>query len=141
MFKNTRYSKVLGTEKQRTEALMQPADIYIINYENAHWLSTINKKLKIPFNTIVCDESTKIKNHHRRGRAIGDVNILERASVIGGTKNANAIVGMSGDVRYWYNLTGTPAPNKLQDLWGQQFPIDFGKALGSTLSLFRASSL
>lgn len=138
MFKNTRYSKVLGTEKQRIEALMQPADVYIINYENAHWLATINKKLKIPFNTIVCDESTKIKNHHRRGRTIGDVNILERAAVIGGTKNANAIVGMSGDVDYWYNLTGTPAPNKLQDLWGQQFPIDFGKALGSTLSLFRA---
>ena len=33
-----RLSKVLGNEKQRIEALNQPADLYIINRENTEWL-------------------------------------------------------------------------------------------------------
>ena len=32
------YSVAVGTEKERKEALMRPADIYIINRENVQWL-------------------------------------------------------------------------------------------------------
>lgn len=35
-------SKVLGTERQRREALSVPADIYVINRENVAWLSICN---------------------------------------------------------------------------------------------------
>ena len=36
--KSLRYSIVVGTEKERVEALNTPADIYIINRENVQWL-------------------------------------------------------------------------------------------------------
>lgn len=34
------------------------------------------------------------------------------------------------------NLTGTPSPNGLRDLWGQQWFVDFGERLGRTFTAF-----
>lgn len=34
-------------------------------------------------------------------------------------------------------LSGTPAPNGLQDLWGQVYYLDYGKRLGNVYSAFR----
>ena len=36
-----------------------------------------------------------------------------------------------------YELTGTPAPNGLMDLWSQVYLLDQGKRLGRTLGAFR----
>jgi hypothetical protein len=32
-------------------------------------------------------------------------------------------------VRRWVNLTGTPSPNGVQDLWGQAWFVDAGQRL------------
>lgn len=40
-------------------------------------------------------------------------------------------------VRRIYELTGTPAPNGLEDLWGQIYLLDQGAALGRTKHQFR----
>ena len=59
---------VTGTKDQRTRALMQKADIYLVNYENLKWLAEvlhtyyISKGLPLPFDGIVFDEMTKCKN-------------------------------------------------------------------------------
>jgi len=37
--KHLRFSMVAGTRDQRTRALLRPADIYLINYENLGWLA------------------------------------------------------------------------------------------------------
>ena len=34
-------------------------------------------------------------------------------------------------------LTGTPSPNSLLDIWSQMYMIDFGKALGRTMTSFK----
>jgi hypothetical protein len=39
-------------------------------------------------------------------------------------------------VHRWVNLTGTPSPNGLQDLWGQQWFVDGGQRLGRSYSAF-----
>jgi hypothetical protein len=41
-------------------------------------------------------------------------------------------------VRRWINLTGTPSPNGLRDLWGQTWFLDEGQRLGRTWSGFES---
>lgn len=111
-----RLSKVLGSEKQRIEALHQPADIYIINRENTEWLVDYYGR-KWPFDMVVIDELSSFKNpRSKRFRALRKVRPLIKR-----------IVG----------LTGTPAPNGLIDLWSQIYLLDQGERLGKTLTGYR----
>ncbi len=41
-----------------------------------------------------------------------------------------------GKVKRFINLTGTPSPNGLKDLWGQNWFIDAGERLGSSYTAF-----
>ena len=53
--KHLRFNMIVGTKDQRTRALMRPADIYLINYENLGWLAEtlqtyyISKDRPLPF--------------------------------------------------------------------------------------------
>ena len=111
-----RLVKVLGSEKQRIEALHQPADIWIINRENTEWLVDYYGQ-KWPFDMVVIDELSSFKNpRSKRFRALRKVRPLIKR-----------IVG----------LTGTPAPNGLIDLWSQIYLLDQGERLGKTLTSYR----
>ena len=65
--KHLKFSMVMGTRDQRTRALLQPADVYVTNYENLKWLSEvlhtyfISKDKPLPFNGVVFDEVSKCK--------------------------------------------------------------------------------
>jgi SNF2 family DNA or RNA helicase len=41
-------------------------------------------------------------------------------------------------VHRWTNLTGTPSPNGLKDLWGQQWFVDGGQRLGRSYTAFES---
>lgn len=100
----------------------QPAQIYTINYENIPWLVEYLGD-NWPFTTIIADESTKLKGFRSRQ----------------GTKRAKALAKVAlgtNIVKRFINLTGTPSPNGIQDLWGQQFFIDAGARLGKTFTSF-----
>lgn len=130
--KHLRVSKILGTAAERIAALRAKADIYTINYENLSWLE---EQLggKMPFKTVVADESTRLKNH----RCSLQVSKLgKRFFRKAGAKNASALARMSFAYDNHTNLTGTPAPNGLQDLWGQQFFVDHGEQLGRSYTAF-----
>lgn len=120
---NLSFSKVLGTPEQRRQALKLKTDVYLINYELLSWLDSYYG-INFPYKTIICDESTKIKAHK----------ITLRGNK--GTKHASALVKHCERVKRWINLSGTPITNHLDDIWGQQFPIDFGKALGTNYNQF-----
>lgn len=111
-------SKILGTKKQREEALSQEADIYIINRENVKWLvDKCQQQRKWPFDMVVIDELSSFKSSKsKRFRALKKVTPLIRR-----------IIG----------LTGTPAPNSLLDLWPQIYLLDRGERLGKTVSGYR----
>lgn len=111
-----RISKVLGTEKERIEALNRPADIYVINRENTEWLVNYYGR-KWPFDLVIVDELSSFKSPKaRRFRALRKVRPLIKR-----------IVG----------LTGTPAPNGLIDLWAQVYLLDQGERLGKTITGYR----
>jgi len=114
--KHLRVSKVLGTPKQRIEALKIDADIYITNKENTKWLCEYYKK-GWPFDMVVVDELSTFKNHQsQRFKALKKKLPL-----------MNRFVG----------LTGTPSPNSMMDLWAQVYLIDRGERLETSFSRFR----
>ena len=56
-----RFSKILGTPKQRMKALEKDADIYIINRENVAWLAA-GFEDNWPFDKVVIDELSSFKS-------------------------------------------------------------------------------
>lgn len=113
---------VIGTPEQRRAALRRDAPIYTTNYDNLVWLREQFADRPWPFRTVVADESTKLKGFRLRQGGV-------RAQAI--AKVAHK------DVERWINLTGTPASNGLEDLWGQTWFLDAGQRLGRTFSAFR----
>lgn len=74
---NLKVSTIIGTSKEREEALRKKADIYTINYENLPWLVEYLGK-KWFFKKVVADESTKLKGFRvsqgsKRAKALGKV--------------------------------------------------------------------
>jgi len=115
--KHLTFSKIVGTEKKRIEALHKKADIHIVSRDNIAWLCTVCAS-SLPFDMVVIDELSSFKNHQsQRFKALR----LARPWI-------KRVVG----------LTGTPAPNGLIDLWPQIYLMDRGDRLGKTITQFRA---
>ena len=109
-------SVAIGSEVQRKTALLQPAQVYIINRENIDWL--VNKsRLPFDYDMVVIDELSSFKaNSSKRFKALRKV----RPSV-------KRVVG----------LTGTPSANGLIDLWAEIGILDMGQRLGRYITHFR----
>lgn len=117
---------IVGNIGQRKSALCtgEWSDIYTVNYENIPWLITFcAKELGYwPFRTVVLDESTKIKGYRKRK----------------GTKRAQFLSRVAHHhIDRIIELTGTPSPNGLKDLWGQLWFLDMGARLGRTWTTFK----
>lgn len=118
-----RVKPLLGDLRARTAALNTRADVYTINYDNIPWLvEQFSGKRRWPFTTVIADESTRLKGFRSQQ----------------GTKRAKALARVAHTyVDRWWNLTGTPAPNGLIDLWGQQWFVDAGESLGRTYTAYQ----
>ena len=111
-----RLSVVLGTATQREAALAAEADVYIINRENTQWL--VQKYGNAwPFDVVVLDESSSFKNHR--------------------AKRFRALRAVRSKISRIIELTGTPSPHGLTDLWAQVYLLDGGQRLGRTISVYR----
>ncbi|ACO86393.1 SNF2-related protein [Clostridium botulinum] len=109
-------SKILGTPKQRKEAVEKDADIYVTNRENVVWLVD-NYFKQWKWDTCIVDELSSFKSSKaKRFRALKKVRPYFKRMV---------------------GLTGTPAPNSLIDLWPQIYLLDGGKRLGRTITSYR----
>ncbi len=109
------YSKVIGTQRQRLRALAVNAHIYIINRENVAWLVATMRNWV--FDCCIVDESSSFKNQNsERFKALMKVRPLMYRMI---------------------QLSGTPAPNSLLDLWPQMKLLDLGKRLGTTVTYYR----
>ena len=111
-----RVSPVLGSQAKRIRALNTPADLYVINRENVCWLVDYYRNAW-PFDMVVIDESSSFKSHS--------------------AKRFKALAGISSRISRMVELTGTPSPNGLADLWSQVYLLDGGERLGKRYSQFR----
>lgn len=111
-----RVSPVLGSQTKRIRALNTPADLYIINRENVCWLVDYYRNAW-PFDMVVVDESSSFKSHS--------------------AKRFKALASVGDRIDRMVELTGTPSPNGLEDLWSQIFLLDGGERLGKRYAQFR----
>lgn len=111
-----RIQPVLGPAQKRIRALNTPADVWVINRENVPWLCEYYRNAW-PFDMVVIDESTSFKSHQ--------------------AKRFKSLTWVRPHIRRIVELTGTPAPNGLLDLWAQVFLLDQGQRLGKYITHFR----
>jgi len=110
------YSVAIGNETQRKAALLQRAQVYLINRENVDWLIN-DSGIPFDYDMVVIDELSSFKSHSsKRFRALRKVR-----------PGVKRIVG----------LTGTPSSNGLMDLWAEIGILDMGQRLGRYISHFR----
>lgn len=115
--KHLRFSKIIGTAKQRTSAVYAKADIYIISRDNVAWLCALYGGGKLPFDMVVIDELSSFKSYK--------------------AERFKALRGARPYLKRLVGLTGTPAPNGLIDLWPQIYLMDRGERLEKTISRYR----
>lgn len=111
---------VLGSPSERLAALRVDAPVYTTNYENLPWLVEQWGE-RWPYKTVVLDESTKVKGFRTRQGGM-------RARALGTVAHTK--------IKRIVELTGTPSPNGLQDLWGQAWYLDRGQRLGRSFAAF-----
>lgn len=113
-----RFSKIIGTQKQRIAAVMETkADVYIISRDNVAWLCALYGGSKLPFDMVVVDELSSFKSYK--------------------SVRFKALRGARPYLKRLVGLTGTPAPNGLIDLWPQIYLMDRGDRLEKTISRYR----
>jgi len=116
--KGLTYSVAIGTEQERKSALLQKADIYIINRENVDWL--INKSnMPFDFDMVVIDELSSFKS--------------------ASAKRFKSLLKVRSKVKRIVGLTGTPSSNGLMDLWAEFRLLDMGKRLGRFITHYRSN--
>lgn len=132
-FRGLEVVPIVGSLQERLRALRTPGDVYTINYENLTWLVNTCKDTW-DFQTVVADESTRLKSlrlsfrKSKTGKTFLAGQGGSRARALGRVAHSK--------VDRFYELTGTPSPNGLKDLWGQIWFLDGGVRLGRTYEAF-----
>jgi SNF2 family DNA or RNA helicase len=140
--KHLRFSVIHGNEGEREKALFTNADVYLTNYENMNWLAGmlthhyINRNRPLPFDMVVYDEVSKLKNSNtlrmKGGRSDGkDSNGSPISTIKIGWRKIIPYI------KYRTGLTGTPASNGYLDLHGQYLAVDNGKRLGGYITHYK----
>lgn len=130
-----RIAPVIGTAVERRDAMAAYADVYTVNVENLPWLIT-ELGDRWPYGMVVVDESTKFKSLRATIRRNKDgTQWVQGQGAVRAKELLRAV--FRHRVPHFVELTGTPSPNGLQDLWGQVFFLDYGQRLGRVFDAFR----
>jgi len=141
--RHLRCSVLSGTPQQRINALFTDADIYLCSYENMNWLANllteyyINRGAELPFQNVVYDEVSKMKNPQTVRYNGGKRTKLDKRT---GHEYVEQLVGwkkVAHLFKYTTGLTGTPASNGYLDLFGQYLVVDNGDRLGKFITHYR----
>lgn len=112
------FTVAVGSERERKIALMQKAQIYLINRENVEWLV---QKSGLPFDydMVVVDELSSFKSHQ--------------------AKRFKSLLKVRPGLKRIVGLTGTPSSNGLMDLWAEFRILDMGQRLGRFIGNYRST--
>jgi SNF2 family DNA or RNA helicase len=117
-FQELSYTILHGDMKEVN--LQKDVQIYIINPEGLLWLFDPIRKYQLPeFDVLCVDESSKFKDST--------------------TKRFKLLKPHLEKYKRRWILTGTPAPNGLEDLFGQIYILDLGRSLGRYITHFRSN--
>ena len=110
------YAVAVGNARERKAALLQGADVTIINRENLGWLID-DSGIPFAYDMVVLDELSSFKNHK--------------------SKRFRALMKIRPKVKRIIGLTGTPSSNGLMDLWAEFKVLDKGERLGRFITQYR----
>src|SRR4249920_1901390 len=116
-FNHLKVSIIHGNPGQRCKALEAKADIYLINPENVDWLVEHADDFGTKPELLIVDESTRFKNAQ--------------------SKRFKALKHMLPSFKRRLILTGTPAPQSIEDMFSQMQIVDDGQRLGRFITYFR----
>jgi SNF2 family DNA or RNA helicase len=116
-FKDLSVGVLHGAKKDKV--LQRPHDIYVINFEGLNWLSGRFNGKAWPFDILVVDEISYMKNTQ--------------------TQRFKTLKVLLNKFNRRWGLTGSPAPNSLLDIFGPQYIIDQGATFGPYITHFRTS--
>lgn len=109
---------IIGTPKKRAQIIDDTDTGYLtINYELLEWLLEVRPSLFQRVDMLVFDESSKLKSHK--------------------AKKYKALKKRIFGVKRVVELTGTPAPNGLMNIYSQLFLLDRGEQLGRFITHYR----
>lgn len=112
------YAVAVGTPQERRAAILQGADITILNRENVPWLIE-SSGLPFDYDMVVIDELSSFKNWQ--------------------AKRFKSLMKVRPRVRRIVGLTGTPSSNGLMDLFAQFRLLDMGERLGRFIGQYRTN--
>lgn len=108
---------IIANAKNRLKAFNTEADFYITNHDATKFLAE-HLELLTNFDTVISDESTAFKHSNsQRSKALRKI-----------TKTG---------FPYRINLTATPDPNTVLDMWHQALILDDGARLGNSYYRYR----
>ncbi len=119
-FNHLTISPIIGTQSERMAAVKKNTMFHSINFENIEWLIKYHGD-NWPYKVIIFDESSRLRGYRLRQ----------------GTKRSQALmaVAFKHNCRF-VELTGSPSPNGLINLWGQAAFLDKGERLGKSFTAF-----
>ena len=115
-FNELDYTVIKGTPKQRLKLLNDGKALHLINPELLPWLVEHVGPENFPYDFLIIDEPKGVRRPSSRG-----------------FKTLRKIMKV---VDRMVQMTGTPAPNGLNGLWGPAYLLDGGRRLGTTRSAF-----
>lgn len=120
--KHGKYTLLAGLSKKKRDVLLDevessPPSIYIINRELIPKLVERFPGKKWAFPNVIIDEAQSFKGY--------------------ATKGFKALKTIAPYTNLWIELTGSPAPNGLMDIWSLIYLLDGGARLGKNITAYR----
>lgn len=129
-----KFRVVTGTEEERIAALTKvPAQITIINRENLLWLFRRFGPVRWPYDMVIYDEASRLKSGKLKTNPPKNA---DGRKPPGRPTELGVLSKVSRKTKVLIELSGTPTPKGLTDLWGPMFLIDKGQRLGTSRTAF-----
>lgn len=127
------YSVIVGDAEQREAAARKDVELYIVNRENYNWLYDFLGIRRWNFDLLIYDEASRLKEGDKRTKP----NVRKDGSI---SRARLSHFGHLAKTRHKFKrvweLSGTPAPNGVIDLWGPIYVLDRGERLGRSRTAF-----
>ncbi len=126
-----KYAVLVGTPAERLRALRSGKMIHIINKENLQWLYEVTRDgADMDYDVLVIDEASMLKEGKKRSKREGGGKGSRPLSRFG------VLCKIRSKVHTVIEMTGTPAPEGVHNLWGLAYILDKGQRLGTSKDAF-----
>lgn len=132
--KDLTFSVITGTPAERAAAAALDVDIHIINRENVVWLQKHLGARRWKYDMLVYDEASRLKGAREKTKPTKRKDGTESVPKL---SEFGALMRMRYSFKRIVELTGTPAPNGLIDLYGPVRLIDDGDRLGRSMNQYK----